>query len=239
MGILPNEKVEETQREFLQAIDRASDRLTRIVNDLVDMSQLEIGAMRLDRRRSTVSVIVKQLSDQLAAITGDHHLVVDVPPDLPPVYVDEVRLGQVIINLVSNAAAYSPEGTVIRLFAQHRDSEVWVSVSDQGIGIPPEHQTKVFDRFYRLESGVARRRGGTGLGLAICKGIVEAHGGLIWVESAPGKGSKFSFSLPAVEAPELRPGMVLHVEICDGEGGWPLPQGGNDEQGAAHPGSGR
>lgn len=194
---------QQTQREFLTAIDQASDRLTHIVDDLMDMSQLEAGIMRMERTRSTISAIVKQLGDQLREITRTHIFETHVPPNLPVVYVDEVRVGEVITNLVSNAAAYSDEGSRIVLAAERRDDEIVVTVSDEGIGIPKEHLEKVFDRFYRLESGAMRRRGGSGLGLAICKGIIEAHGGRIWAESQLGKGSTFGFSLPISDTADV------------------------------------
>ena len=108
----------------------------------------------------------------------------------------------VITNLVSNATSYSDEGSKISLEAMQTKNNVVVSITDEGIGIPEEHQDKVFDRFYRLESGVSRRRGGSGLGLAICKGIVEEHGGKISVESNLGRGSKFSFNLPEAKQSE-------------------------------------
>lgn len=186
----------DTRREFLGIVDREADILVHIVNDLMLMSQLEAGLMQMERRRSRVSTIVHQIEDQLARLVRGHQFEVDVDSDLAPVYADDVRIGQVMSNLVSNAVSYSDEGSTIRLSARQEGAEVVLSVNDEGIGIPSDHLGKVFDRFYRLESGVAHRRGGTGLGLPICRGIVEGHGGRIWVESEPGKGSTFSFSLP-------------------------------------------
>ncbi len=185
----------ETQQDFLMTINRESDILTHIVNDLMEMSQMEAGIMSMDITHSSVSAIVGQLSKQLKDLSEKHRLEISIPSNLPYIYIDGIRVGEVITNLVANAAAYSEEGTTIALEAYRYDSQVIISVTDQGIGIPAEHLDKVFDRFYRLESGIARRRGGTGLGLAICKGIVEAHEGSIWAESTPGQGSKFSFSL--------------------------------------------
>ncbi len=190
---------EETQRDFLMTIDLESDKLTHIVEDLMEMSQLEAGVMRLEKKQSRISTLVGQLSSQMAAFTRKHHFAVSVPHGLPSIYIDEIRIGEVITNLVANAAAYSEEGTCITLEANRVGGDIVVSVTDEGIGIRPEHIDKVFDRFYRLESGVARRRGGTGLGLSICRGIVEAHAGRIWVESKPGEGSKFSYSLPTMD----------------------------------------
>lgn len=194
----------DTQQDFLATIRREADVLSHIVNDLMDMSQLEAGIMALESKRSRISTVIRQLSDQLKTTAGRHRFEVNVPAGVPPVLMDEVRIGQVLTNLVGNAASYSEEGTRIVLDAAVVDGHVVVSVSDQGVGIPREHHRSVFDRFYRLESGVARRRGGTGLGLAICKGIIEQHGGEIWVESEPGKGSRFSFSLPVADGGKKR-----------------------------------
>lgn len=189
----------ETQQEFLRIIDHESDILTHIVNDLMEMSQIEAGIMRLEKTRSTVGSIVRQIKDHLDGLVQRHRFEVRIPDDLPSIYVDEIRMGEVITNLVQNAVSYSEPGTPIILEAHRNDGEILVSVTDQGIGIGPEHIGKIFDRFYRLESGVARRRGGTGLGLSICKAIVEQHNGRIWVESERGKGSKFTFTIPLTE----------------------------------------
>lgn len=193
----------ETQRDFLRNIGNESDRLTHIVNDLMEMSQIEAGIMRLERAQTTVSSIIDQLEDQLRHIVQRHHFDIDVPPGLSPLCVDEVRIGEVVANLVSNAVAYSEEGTRITLSAREFEDRIVVSVTDEGVGIEAEYLDKVFDRFYRLESGVALRRGGTGLGLPISKGIVEQHGGEILVTSQLGKGSTFSFSLPIANAADF------------------------------------
>lgn len=192
----------ETQHDFLNTIKRESDALNRMVNDLMEMSQIEAGIMPMVRNQGSMWGALKRINAQLKELTRHHTLSVNVPLDLPSLYVDESRIAEVIANLISNAAAYSKPGTQITIEASRVGDEIIVSVSDQGSGIPPEHRDKVFDRFYRLESGFARRRGGTGLGLAICKGIVEAHNGRIWVDSLPGRGSRFSFSLPITEDPD-------------------------------------
>jgi|GEM_PF-2076045 signal transduction histidine kinase/DNA-binding response OmpR family regulator len=187
---------EESQKEFLNDIDQAADGLTRIVSDLIDMSQLEAGVMNIVKTNTTIPLIVNQIKGQLGNLTLKYHFRIHIPRDLPLLWADEVRIGQVIINLVSNAAAYSEEGTTINLQAILAGNEIVVSVTDEGVGIAPEHWNTIFDRFYRLGNGVSRRRSGSGLGLSICQGILEAHCGRIWVESTPGKGSKFTFSLP-------------------------------------------
>lgn len=183
-------------RTPLAAIKGLADTLTRIVEDLVEMSQLEAGVARIEKMPSVLSAVVVQLREQLKTVAGDRHVEVNIPHSLPPVEIDEIRIGEVIVNLVANAAAYSEEGTDILLQASGDGNEITVSVTDQGVGIPEEHIESVFERFHRLEAGVARRRGGVGLGLSIAKAIVETHGGRIWVESSPGKGSTFSFTLP-------------------------------------------
>jgi PAS domain S-box-containing protein len=186
----------ETQQDFLETINRETDVLAHIVSDLMDMSQLEAGTIRMRKTKSTIASIIDQVSEQLRNTVGNHRFEVKLPVDAPPIYVDEVRIGEVITNLVSNATAYSEPDTRITLETSYLDGKVVTSISDEGIGIPSEHLNKIFDRFFRLESGVFRRRGGTGLGLSICKGIVENHDGQIWVESTPNRGSKFSFILP-------------------------------------------
>ncbi len=187
---------DEEQRDFLETIDHESDRLTRLISDLLEVSRLESGALELNRSRCLLSDIIDSTRARLARLTERHRLQFLVTSGLPPVFVDEMRIGQVLVNLVENATKYSPEGSRITLEAQLKGDEVIVSVADKGEGIPAELQNKVFDRFYQAASIVSGRKSGTGLGLSVCRGIVEAHGGRIWVQSGEGKGSKFSFSLP-------------------------------------------
>jgi len=193
---------EEEQRDFLQTIDQESNRLTRLISDLLDMSRLEASALKLERDKYQVSKILDSINDRLTKLTEQHQLKVIVPAELPPVFVDEMRIGQVLINLVENATKFSPKGSEITIEAQLAGDQINISVTDRGQGIAPELLDKVFDRFYQAESIVAGRKGGTGLGLSICRGIVEAHGGKIWVESKVGEGSKFSFSLPVSKGNE-------------------------------------
>ncbi len=186
----------ETQQDFLHTINRESDILTHIVEDIMQMSQMEAGIARSTKHTCTLVEILSQLDSHLAKITPDHQFVKKIPDGLARICVDAIQISQVITNLVSNAVAYSEKGSLITLSAEAIDDQIIVSVKDEGIGISEKHIAKVFDRFFRMESGVARRRGGTGLGLAICRKIVEMHKGMIWVESKRRKGSKFSFSLP-------------------------------------------
>ncbi len=193
---------EEKQRDYLQTIDRETDRLIRIISDLLDMSRLEAGALKLEKRNYQISEILDAISSQLASFTKHHQLQVIIPDELPSVFVDQMRIGQVLTNLVENAAKYSSEGSQITIEAQPADDQIIVSVTDRGQGIASELLDRVFDRFYQAESIVTGRKSGTGLGLSICKGIIESHGGRIWVESKLREGSKFSFSLPVSKGEE-------------------------------------
>ena len=182
---------QQTLHEFLQTIDAEADRLNRLIEDLLVMSRLDTGVLEVRKERRSLTEVIESIKDKLCNLTTRHRFQVLVPGNLPPVAVDD-RIGEVLTNLVENAVRYSAEGTQITLEAGLNGKGVIISVSDEGIGIPPELREKVFERFYQ----VVGHTPGTGLGLSICRGIVEAHQGKIWVESEPGKGARFSFSLP-------------------------------------------
>ena len=187
----------ESQRDFIETIDHEADRLTELIGQLLDMSRLESGTLRIDREPCHLSDILAQAEDRLRSLTAQHQLVLKIAPHLPVLNVDPVRIGNVLTNLVENAAKFAPPGTKITVTAWSENGHVVVSVADEGPGIGPEDQPHVFERFYRVDNELTRSKPGTGLGLAICKGLVEAHGGRIWVESEPGQGTTFFISLPA------------------------------------------
>jgi PAS domain S-box-containing protein len=189
----------EQQLDLLQSANQQADRLTFLIRDLLDMSRIDSGKLTLDKRSYQVSEILDSISGVLSVITEKHQLKIANLPDLPPLQADKVRIGQIITNLVENAAKFSPEGSLIEIEAKLNAGNVIISVQDHGIGMPPEVVAKLFDRFYQSYQVVEGKTHGTGLGLSICKGIVEAHGGKIWVESQPDRGSKFSFSIPVIE----------------------------------------
>jgi K+-sensing histidine kinase KdpD len=187
---------EQTRRDFLQSIDKDADTLSRLVDDLLMMSRLEADTLEVKKKSHKITEVIDLVKDRLDSLTVRHHLSINIPDKLPPVAIDDGRIGEVLTNLVENSVKYSEENTNIVIEAKPNGKEVVINVTDEGIGIPPELHQKVFDRFFQGNGRKNGNRKGTGLGLAICRGIVEAHGGRIWVASKPAKGAKFSFSLP-------------------------------------------
>jgi two-component system sensor histidine kinase KdpD len=184
----------EARAELLAAIDAETDRLTLMVSNLLDLSRIEGGALRPDRDWHDLAELTHDAVTRTCAQTAGHPIRVDLPLDLPLVWLDYVEIGQVLVNLLVNAANYTPAGTPIVVSARRVDGEVVVAVADQGPGIPASRLPYIFDRFYRVDAG--RSRSGTGIGLAICKGLVEAHGGTIRAESVVGSGTTITFTLP-------------------------------------------
>jgi len=181
-------------RHFAQVISDEADRLTQLVDDLLDMSRIEAGTLRLHQTEQTLPDVVARALAQVKD-PGAHAIHTHVAADLPSLRIDAGRIEVVIRNLVENAVKYSPPGSAVRIQAARRDGVVQITVSDEGPGVAPEHRDRIFDRFYRADDGYTRASGGAGLGLAICKGIVEAHGGAIWLEPSEA-GAVFAFTLP-------------------------------------------
>ena len=187
---------ETTRREFLTVVDEETDRLTELVTNLLDMSRIESGTLHVDPHPTDLSRVLAACSARLRAREPERRLGLDIPDHLPAVMADERRIGQVVDNLLTNAARYTPADAQILLRARREDGHVEVAVVDDGPGIPAEEREHVFDKFVRLDDG-ADRPGGTGLGLAICRGIVQAHGGRIRVvDGDTGHGAVFLFDLP-------------------------------------------
>jgi two-component system sensor histidine kinase KdpD len=179
--------------EFLATINAEVDRLTHLVHNLLDMSRIEAGALDPRLVESSVAEVVGPVVRR--ARTGSRQRVdVDVPDELPAVLVDPVRLDQVLTNLLDNARAYAA-GSPVQVVARQAGGTVELRVVDHGPGIPGPERERIFDQFYRLKGG-GRRPEGTGMGLAICRGIVEAHGGRLRVETTPGGGATFVLTLP-------------------------------------------
>lgn len=199
------------QRQFIQTVYDQATHLSKLVEDLLSVSRLEAGRVKLNRWMVALRQIIAELTSQLGQLER-HRLLIRLADPMPPVYIDRDKVKQILFNLITNAIKYSPDGGEVELVV----SEVlvdapdtpgvlpdhppgpWlvVSVRDQGIGIAPEDVQRIWERFYRVDNTNTRRIGGTGLGLSIARSLVELHGGRIWVESEPGVGSTFAFTLP-------------------------------------------
>ena len=188
---------EETREEMQDIIIRNIDRQTNLVNDLLDLSRIESGRLRLNCENVALDAVIADSIETVkqAAVEKDITLDVELPVGLPSVKGDREKLIRVVINITNNAIKFTPRGGKISIKARELNGQVEVRVSDTGIGIAAEELAKVFEKFYQVDNTLAREAGGTGLGLAICKGIIDAHKGQIWVQSELGKGSTFGFRL--------------------------------------------
>jgi DNA-binding response OmpR family regulator/signal transduction histidine kinase len=200
------------QREMLQMIDAQSDRLHEILNTLLDVWRFDAGTQSLRLSPVPLPELFQQEVTRWLQDTSTHRFILDMPPDVPVVPCDAMRISQVMHHLIDNAVRYSRAGSLVKIGLQANEAEVRVSVSDEGCGIASEHLDRIFDRFYRIrEQG---QSDGSGLGLAASRAIIEAHGGKIWADSeGPGRGSTFYFTLPltartAIIAPLPAPGAM-------------------------------
>ncbi|MBI4491882.1 MAG: GAF domain-containing protein [Chloroflexi bacterium] len=183
------------KREYLRIIDEESDRLNELIANLLDMSRLEAGKLRIDRGPVTLRAVAEDVLRRAELRATGHTFVLDWPDNVE-VQADARRILQVMHNLVENAIKYSPNGGEIVVRGAVQGQALVISVADQGAGIPESELERVFDRFHRVPGEMSRQVGGTGLGLAICRGLVEAHEGRIRVQSQVGVGTTFSFTLP-------------------------------------------
>ena len=192
-------------RQFHRIIVDQTDNMRALIGDLLDVARIETGTLPVNPEPAEVAVLVDRARSTFQSGGGRNSIDIDLAPDLPLVMADRRRIIQVIGNLLSNAANYSPESSVIRVSAVREGIRVEVSVTDEGRGIPAEDMPHLFRKFSPA-AAAGRSIGGSGLGLEICKGIVEAHGGRIWAESeGTGLGTRFTFSLPAVEEAAVEP----------------------------------
>jgi len=192
----------ETTQRYMRTVLSEVQRLSGLIDDLFELSRLDAGALTLHVEMSSLHDLVSDTLEaiQVQAVEKRLHLRGAVAEDLPPVMMDVARVQRVLFNLVQNAISHTPPDGTILLEVQEEPMSVRVDVVDSGEGVSPDDLPHVFERFYRGEKSRVRSQGGTGLGLAIARGLVEAHGGRIWVEIVPGKGARFSFVLPKASA---------------------------------------
>ena len=220
-----------TQREFLGIINEESERLTRLINDFLDLSKIQAGRVQWQTAEVSLSAVAEAAVNITRPVLEKEklNLTVDIEPGLPLVLSDKDRLQQVFTNLLGNAVKFTPEGgnVGIKVWLSKGDvtpdkpDMVTVSISDSGIGIAPENHEKIFEKFGQVGDVLKDRPKGTGLGLPICRKIIENFGGKIWVESELGKGSTFFFTMPiakgTVSQPAIAPEMELKTAIAEGK----------------------
>lgn len=187
-----------TKRELLESVRDEAERLNRLVGNLLEMTRLESGSLRLQRDWHPIEEIVGAALRRLGKRLADRRVDVRLAPDLPLVLMDDVLVEQVLINLLDNALKYTPAGTPIRITATASDDRITIEVADRGRGLACGEEERVFEKFYR--GGGASQRG-AGLGLAISKGVVETHGGRVWAHTLPEGGAAFFFTLPVTDTP--------------------------------------
>ena len=185
---------EETTEEFLHIVDDEADRLCELIDNLLDSSRLETGTLSLSLEATRIEPIIRDVVSRTRSLYPYMPLNVNIAEKLPDLRIDATRIAQVLNNLLSNAHKYAP-GAEVNLRVSQRGNQIHLEVDDQGPGILAEHITNLFERFYRVPDSKDNARG-TGLGLYICRKLVEAHGGEIGVDSEPGVGSRFYFTLP-------------------------------------------
>ncbi|MBN2129411.1 MAG: GAF domain-containing protein [Sedimentisphaerales bacterium] len=186
----------EARREFLQIIDEECTVLQSLITDLLESSIIEAGFLKLEFQPVMVPRLAQESTADFARKYKQHRFLVDFPPAFPILDADPDRVAQVLRNLLDNAVKYSPEGGLVVVRGVVGEGEAIISVSDQGVGIAPEHLNRLFEKYFRVEQGLGRHVVGSGLGLPICHAIVETHGGRIWAESEVGKGSTLYFTIP-------------------------------------------
>jgi signal transduction histidine kinase len=208
-------EINENQAKFLSMAERNINRLTNILNDLLNLSRIESGKIELKFENLELKGILELTASSLRpqADVKSIQINVEVPEPFPAVYGDPEKIEQILTNLIGNAIKFTPEAGKIIISAKYLSKEkeggygdkIAISIKDTGIGIPPEHLESIFEKFHQVEDSLHRSVGGTGLGLAITKGLVEAHQGKIWVESELEKGSTFTFTLPLAEGERREP----------------------------------
>lgn len=185
---------------FIEIIHHESERLAKIIDDLLDIAKIESGKMSMAFLPVDIRPVLNKVFEILKKSAADKSIGIQllIPADIPKILADEGRLAQVLVNLLDNAIKYTLDHGIVTIRAVKTDGFVQIDIADTGIGIPEKDVSRIFERFYRIDKARSRELGGTGLGLSIAKHLVQSHGGKIWVESIVGKGSTFSFTMPTV-----------------------------------------
>jgi signal transduction histidine kinase len=193
-------------RELFAIVMRSVKRMKRLVDDILDMERLLHGRLPLQAEAVPMATLLENVVAEMDPIAVLRGVALEVESAVGTALGDPLRLSQVLANLLDNAIAFSPSGATVTLRAEHRMDDICVSVTDRGPGIPKELHQPIFEPFRQGELSATRRKGGTGLGLAVARSIVEQHGGGMWVESEPGRGSSFFFTLPLAEGDHKQTG---------------------------------
>ena len=193
----------ETRAELLHIIYDEAERLSRLVENLLSMTRIEAGSVKVNKQWQHIEEVIGTALRRLSRHLTEHPITTTIASDMPLVPFDGLLLEQVLVNLIDNAAQYSPAGSGIEISAWSNTGEVIVQVADQGPGLAPEEVERVFEKFYRGQQAIAATSRGAGLGLAICRAIMQAHSGRLWAENRQGGGACFSFSLPLAASPPV------------------------------------
>lgn len=215
-GMLGN--VTDKAQRMLQIAISNTDRLVRLINDILDIERLESGKIALDRQAVDAEHLLQQAVETMRGMSDKSNVHVELLPVKGKIFGDPDRILQTLTNLISNAIKFSPAGGSVVVSATSDRTHMQFSVEDHGRGIPEDKIGAIFERFQQVDASDSREKGGTGLGLAICRTIVQQHGGRIWVKSHLGKGSTFSFTIPLTEPakkPEMLPPSPTRVLVCD------------------------
>ena len=211
-------KVPKAQVESLDIVLRNTERLDKIIVDMLEISRIEAARLKFEFKKTDLAVLARKLSEEMQSFMPEKKVRIRLNiGNLPEIEADPDRVTQVLRNLLTNAVKFSKEGGEVTVSAKRGADHVQFCVEDSGMGIDEESQKRIFEPFFQAESAMSRKYGGTGLGLAICRGIVEAQKGRIWFESRPGKGSKFFFTVPLTPVTDIKPINLLMGRKTDME----------------------
>lgn len=203
-------KLNKKQREAADIVLRNTTRLDKIIQDFLEISRIEAARMKFVFVRANLARPIKRTVEEMRGFMPEKNIKIAAKiSKLPEIEVDPDRVMQVLRNLINNAVKFSPDNSRVEVSAKHDGKNIIICVKDQGCGIKPENEAKIFEPFFQEEQSMYRKYGGTGLGLTICKGIVESQKGMIWVESRLGKGSTFCFSVPLKPVKKTKPVRML------------------------------